>query len=352
MGFSAMTESLIRNIERKALPVVYRLGPNLYGACFWLMKLCVGMQMIKEALRTGRIGRGGLVIESTSGTMGYGLAVAARAHGIAVRLVGDPAIDPHLKNLLELLGVVVDIVGEKLPVGGYQVPRLRRVQSLLGVNPEAYWVQQYDNPANPRAYVAPARTIAEEVGCVDMLVATTGSGGSISGTVQTLRREGHPARAVAVDTHRSVLFGQEDGTRLLRGLGNSIMPSNLDHELVDEVHWVEAADAFCATRELFTDHGLDVGPTTGAAFMVARYIAASNPGKTVVFLGPDRAERYLDSVFSPAWCLSKGAWTESLPEGPYDVAHPRDASGGWARIHWNRRSLESFGLDVRKGVVL
>jgi cysteine synthase A len=327
-------------LRRKALPVVTTLGPNLHAAVFWLMKLCVGLKMVQDALERGQIAPGGLVLESTSGTMGYGLALAARAFGVKVRLVGDPAIDPLLANLLGQLGAEIDIVTEKLPVGGYQVPRLNRLRGILEDHPDALWVKQYDNPSNPAAYTEPARVIAEHVGRVDLLVATTGSGGSISGTTRTLKALGQNPRVIAVDTHNSVLFGQADGPRMLRGLGNSIHPKNLDYTLIDEVHWVTAADAFAATRELFSDYGLDVGPTTGAAFHVAHWLAERNPDRTVLFIGPDRAERYLNSVYSRDWCMENGVWAEAPAEQPYRIIHPDEAHGGWARMIWGRRKFQ------------
>jgi cysteine synthase len=216
--------------------------------------------------------------------------------GMQVELVGDPAIDPIFKEFLEQLGARIHIVHEHLEVGGYQVPRLRKVQELLKNNPGAHWVRQYDNSANPQSYEQSALHIAAEVGKVDVLVAPVGSGGSISGTVRKLRMLGHPANSFAVDTHGSVLFGQVERLRKLRGLGNSILPKNLDYSLIDWVSWVEPADAFCSMRKLFVDHGLDMGPTTGASFMLAEFLARENPNKTVVFLGPDRAERYLSTA--------------------------------------------------------
>lgn len=336
----------IETLKKKSLPTVYPLSDNLFVACFWLMKLGVAFEMLDQAARSGRIRQGGLIVESTSGTMGYGLAIAGRALGMRVQLVGDPAIDPVFEDFLKLLGAEVHIVHEHRDVGGYQVPRLEKVNELeskLG----AYWMRQYDNPANPESYHAAARLIAYKAGHVDYLVAPVGSGGNISGTTRSLRQLGHAAQSVAVDTHGSVLFGQADGTRKLRGLGNSVLPKNLDYSLIDDVHWVEAADAFYATRVLFADHGLDMGPTTGAAFMVADQIAKTNPEKTVVFIGPDRAERYIGTVYSKMWCVANDVYAESLPKGPYRVNHPKEAHAGWATMHWGRRTI--IDIDGKQG---
>ncbi len=134
-----------------------------------------------------------------------------------------------------------------------------------------------------------------------------------------------------------MIFGQRDGPRPLRGLGNSVRPGNVDHTLIDEVHWLEAGDAYCAARILLQDYGLDLGGTSGAAYLVARFLAAENPRKTVVFFAPDRAERYLNTVFNRRWCAEQGLLVDVPTEKPYEVSHPLEARGGWARMDWKRR---------------
>jgi cysteine synthase A len=163
----------------------------------------------------------------------------------------------------------------------------------------------------------------------------------LCGAARWLRSTGHASRAVAVDTHNSVIFGQRDGPRQLRGLGNSIRPGNVDYSLIDEVHWVEAGDAFCAARTLLHTYGLDLGGTSGAAYMVARHVAVANPEKSVVFFAPDRSERYLTTVFNRQWCAEQGLLVDAIPAGPYEVRHPLEAHGGWAKIQWNRRPFVS-----------
>ncbi len=344
--------ALIDTLKAKEMPSIYQVRPNLFAACYWVMKIGVAIEMLGEALKNENAAPGGLIMESTSGTMGYALAITGRALGMKVQLVGDPAIDPFFKGLLEQLGAQVHIVSECLPIGGHQIPRLRKLNELIDHNPGCLWVKQYDNPNNANSYRRTAAHIAASIGRIDIVVATVGSGGSISGTVRALRESGHPARAIAVDTHGSVLFGQEEGPRALRGLGNSIFPRNLDYSLIDEVHWVTAADAFCAARMLFADHGIDMGATTGAAFLVAGHLAHTNPGKRVVFLGPDRADRYLRTVYSRDWCRENGLFTETLPERPYRVLHPREAGRGWAVMHWNRRPIDEVVSVQTCGVPL
>jgi threonine synthase len=146
---------------------------------------------------------------------------------------------------------------------------------------------------------------------------------------------------IGVDTHGSVLFGLPDeGNRLLRGLGNSMMPKNLDHRVFDEVHWVSGQEGFLATRQLHRSHAIFAGPTSGAAFQVARWWNQQNPGATVVALFPDEGYRYQDSVYNDEWLAARGLQLESIPSDPRVCSHPDEVSGSWTQIPWNLRTYE------------
>ncbi|MBY3517401.1 pyridoxal-phosphate dependent enzyme [Rhizobium laguerreae] len=156
------------------------------------------------------------------------------------------------------------------------------MQEVLNANPDAYWTKQYDNPDNPLSYSLVAERLAESVGQVDCLVGSVGSVGSMSGTARFLRDVFPALHVSGGDTHGSVLFGQPDGLRTLRGLGNSIVPNNLDHSQFDDVHWVTAIEALTALRKLHVQHGLFMGPTSGASILVADWVARTSPDNIVV----------------------------------------------------------------------
>jgi cysteine synthase A len=329
-------------VEGMELPRTVVLGSDrLCAAAFPLMKLRPARFMLDQARAEGRIGPGSLIIETSSGTFGLGLALVCREQGYRLMLVADPAIDHRLRRRLEDLGAHVEIVTEPAAVGGYQGARLQRMAELQAAHPDHYWPSQYHNPANPASYAPVAELLVETLGRIDFLVGAVGSGGSMCGTAGYLRRVMPGLRAVGVDTLGSVLFGQPDsGLRLLRGLGNSLMPQNLDHTVFDEVHWVAAAEGFRATRELHRGHALYMGPTSGAAYLAARWIARSHPDAAVVVLMADEAYRYEDSVYDDAWLAAKGARLDVLPSSPRTVAHPRDAGPGWSRFDWGRRTYQ------------
>jgi len=325
------------------LPRIVHLGPNLYGAAFSLMKLLPARHILDRAREDGQLEPGTVVIESTSGTFGLALAMECRLRGRPLVLVSDPAVDPRLRRRMRDLGAAVDIVTEPAAVGGYQQARLDRLAELRSRHPRHFLPAQYSNPDNPGAYGLLAEWLSAAVGRVDVLVGPVGSGGSMCGTVAALRTGGVPGtRAVAVDTPGSVLFGQRDAPRRIRGLGNSLMPANLDHAAFDEVHWVSDREGFAATRALHRRHALYMGPTSGAAWMVAQWKARLEPDARVVVLLPDEGHRYQDTVYDDAWLRRQGLRLRRLPSRPVEVDRPDDGGPEWSWLRWNRRRFEAI----------
>lgn len=325
-------------VDSAALPSIIQLDDNLFGAAFVLMKLLPARFMLDQARASGQVKPGTMVVETTSGTFGLGLAMLCRLRGYGLTLVSDPAIDPPLQRRLEDLGTTVDIVRTPKPVGGFQQARLDRLAELQALHRDHYWPGQYHNPHNPGAYAPVAELLTETIGEVDVLVGTVGSGGSMCGTSGYLRTLFPGLTVVGVDTFGSVLFGQPDGPRKLRGLGNSLMPPNVDHRAFDEAHWLSAAEGFAATRELHREHALFMGPTSGAAYRVARWWAKRHRDAKVVVVFPDEGFRYQDTVYDDSWLRAQGLWRAAPLAEPDLVQRPDERSDGWARFGWNRRS--------------
>jgi cysteine synthase A len=331
------------------LPHVVQLADNLYGAAFFLMKLIPARFILDHARRDGFIEPCMPIIETTSGTFGLALAILSALHDYRLILVSDPAIDLPLLRRMEDLGTRVEIVLEPAPVGGYQRARLDRMAELQVEFPNHFWPSQYDNPHNPGAYAPFVELLVESIGQIDCVVGAVGSGGSLCGTSSFLRVLFPHLHVIGVDTHGSVLFGQPDQKRMLRGLGNSLMPKNMDHTLFDEVHWVSAAEAFNATRELHRSKALYMGGTSGAAYMVARWYAKQHPDANVVVLLPDEGYRYESTIYSDDWLREQGVWLKRAPTEPIHVTLPWEATnmasqlqgkGVWSHMNWKRRSYQ------------
>lgn len=334
-----MSTALYADIaEATLLPRIVRLGPGLFGAVFTLMKLVPARAILRQAVARGELQPDTVVVETTSGNFGLALAMEAALLRRRLVLVSDPVIDPHLRRRLEDLGARVEICERPADVGGYQEARLRRVDEIRARLGRTFWPDQYANPDNPGAYDIVAEHLDSTLGPVDCVVGPVGSGGSMCGTVRALRGGAPHLRAIAVDTQRSVLFGEPDGHRTLRGLGMSVMPPNLDHTLFDEVHWCTAAEAFASTRELHRTHALFQGPTSGAAYQVARWWSARNPGARCVSLLPDDGYRYQATVYDDGWLREGGFDLEAAAREPFDVVRGGAQEDRWSRMLWGRRS--------------
>jgi cysteine synthase len=326
-------------VDATALPRLIWLRPNLIGMAFPLMKLLPARYIIRKALEEGALKPGGLIAETTSGTFGLALAMVARLHGHPLTLVSDPAIDAPLKRRLEDLGATVHIVEKAGASGGYQTARLAVLEQVLADNPGSFCPRQYTNPYNPGSYAPCAEQLSHAAGGIDCLVGSVGSGGSVCGTSSYLRLLFPDLNVIGVDTHRSVIFGQSDAGsgRLLRGLGNSLMPANVDHTAFDLVHWVGASEAFLATRELHCRHAIFAGPTSGAAYLVADWWARENPDSLTAVIFPDEGYRYQDTVYDDAWLEAQGARMEVLPREPVEWDRPHDGDDPWSFYRWGRR---------------
>ncbi|MCI0687685.1 MAG: cysteine synthase family protein [Sporichthyaceae bacterium] len=328
--------------EAYQVPKLIRLAPNLYAACFTLMKMIPARYILRRAEVEGRLPPGTVIAETTSGTFGLALAMQGMHLDRQVILVSDPVIDERLYRRLTDLGAVVDRVPASAAktVGGYQAARLARLEQVRSEHSHTFWPDQYGNPDNPRSYATVAELLLECLGQVDCVVGTVGSGGSMCGTTTYLRSVLPECRAIGVDAHASVLFGQPDGPRELRGMGMSLLPANLDHRIFDEVHWCTARLAYAATRQMHQRHALFMGPTSGAAYLVARWWAAQNPSALTVVLLPDEGYRYQDTVYDDEWLMAAGHLGGSIPAEPVLVADPtRPAEDPWTTYDWARRDL-------------
>jgi cysteine synthase A len=322
-------------------PRMATLSPNLVAAAFPLMKLMPARYILDRAAADGALQTGGRIVETTSGTFGMALALLAAARGYRLTLVtASSLIDAKYRARLEGLGATM-IITEDPHGNGDQLGRLQRLEGIRREEPDCFWPRQYDNPGNALAYAQLAEQMVRTVGKIDCLVGGVGSGGSLCGTGAFLRAVFPHLVIIAVDTHRSILFGQPVGKRVLRGLGNSVLPGNLRHDLVDEIHWVGAYPAFGEARRLLREHGIFQGPTSAAAALVGRWAADSYPGARVAVIMPDEGHRYADTVYDDAWLASLPGWPRKPPSEPRLLRAVEPASeADWTWFPWARRSLD------------
>ncbi|MGW3958515.1 PLP-dependent cysteine synthase family protein [Amycolatopsis sp. NPDC005003] len=289
------------------------------------MKDRPALHMIEQARLRGELAPGAPIVESTSGTLGLGLALAGIVHGHPLTVVTDPGLEPIVHRMLTAHGARVDLVTRPHPTGGWQQARRERVQELLADQPGAYCPDQYHNPDNIAAYAPLALELVAQLGRVDVLVCSVGTGGHSAGVSRVLRQYFPHLKVVGVDTVGSTIFGQPARTRLMRGLGSSIHPRNVDYAVFDEVHWVSPAESVWTCRRLAASQHATGGWSVGAVALVAGWLARTEPADArIAAVFPDGPHRYFDTVYNDEYCARHGLLDSPPGEEPEVLAHPAE----------------------------
>ncbi len=253
----------------------------------------IALAMVEEAEREGRLRPGDTIVEPTSGNTGVGLAMVAAVRGYHLILTMPEDMSPERRALLKRYGAEVVLTPAIEGMSG----AVFAAEELVRKHPAYFMPQQFVNPANPDVH---RRTTAQEIlkatgGEVDAFVAGVGTGGTITGVGQVLRREVPGVRIVAVEPAASpVLQGGRFRPHGIQGIGASFVPGVLDRSLLDEIIGVHDADAQRMAGRLAREEGLLVGISAGANVVAALQVGARlGPGRTVVTILPDTGERYL-----------------------------------------------------------
>ncbi len=253
----------------------------------------LGVALIEDAERTGKLRPGMTLIEATGGNTGIGLAFAAAIRGYRLILTMPESMSRERVALLRHLGAEVI-----LTPGILMRDAVSRAEELLREIPGAIMLDQFRNPANPELH---RRTTAIEIwdgtnGAVDVFVASVGTGGTITGVGEVIKQRKPGARIVAVEpAGAAVLSGGPAGNHQMPGIGVGFIPEVLNRSILDEVIAVSDDAAFDSARRLARTEGIIAGVSSGAALHAAMQIAArpESAGKTIVVILPDTGERYI-----------------------------------------------------------
>ena len=256
----------------------------------------VAYAMITAAEQAGKINQDTVIIEPTSGNTGVGLAFVAASKGYKLVLTMPETMSVERRNLLKALGAEIVLTSGAAGMRG----AIAKAEELAQDNPNSFIPQQFNNPANPAAHRG---TTAEEIwrdtdGKVDIFVAGVGTGGTITGVGEGLKKHNPAVKIIAVEPASSpVLSGGQPGPHALQGIGAGFVPDVLNRAILDEIVPVKNEDAFATSRALSKTEGLLVGISSGAAAWAATEIAKrpENAGKVIVVLLPDTGERYLST---------------------------------------------------------
>jgi cysteine synthase A len=286
----------VQNIEKaeglKARLIVKIESKNPGGS----QKDRVALAMIEDAEAKGLLHPGDTIIEPTSGNTGIGLAWVSAVKGYQLILTMPETMSMERMKLLKALGATLVLTPGSEGMAG----SIAKANELKETIPGSIILGQFDNPANPEAHL---HTTAEEIwrdtdGEVDIFVAGIGTGGTISGTAEGLKRHNPNIKAMGVEPQRSpLLSGGKAGPHRIQGIGANFIPKNYHPEVVDEIIPVTDEEAISAARMLAQKEGLLVGISAGAAFHAALQVARreANKGKMIVVLLPDTGERYLST---------------------------------------------------------
>ena len=257
----------------------------------------IGVNMINAAEKAGKITpQITVIVEPTSGNTGIALAMAAAAKGYKLILTMPESMSLERRAMLKAYGAMLELTPAMAGMKG----AIEKAEELTATIPDAYMPQQFQNPANPEIH---RLTTAEEIwqdtdGKVDILVAGVGTGGTITGVAEVLKKRKPGFRAIAVEpTDSPVMSGGNPGGHKIQGIGAGFIPDVMQMDLIDEVVTVTNDEAFAYGRRLAREEGLLSGISAGAAVAAAVKVAQqeANQGKLIVVIQPSFGERYLST---------------------------------------------------------
>lgn len=306
---------LISDYIYNCMPRIIESNGDVFLA-FEFMKRLPAAWMIKQAIERREISEYTHIIETSSGTFAVGLAEVCNLLNIPCHIVSDPAIRGIPEFLSLQQGASLYIIDKPDKSGNYQQKRLEKIETLKKEFPDHFVPNQYHNPDNAESYsFAVDHLIRATKKIPDSVICTVGSGGSSRGILSSLKVINSSVTGVGVDTPGSVLLGDTNRRRELRGLGNSLLPGNLDAGSLNRRYWLHKAHAVYGTFQLYKNLKIFCGLTSGAAYLAYLHQKHLYPEKSFLTVLPDIGYRYMDDLINPP----PSPWLSDFPQEIADV---------------------------------
>ena len=287
---------LNRIVPKDAARVLVKYeGLNVGGS----IKTRVAYNMIQNAIRQGKITKDTVIVEPTSGNQGIGLALVGAVLGYKVRIIMPDSVSVERRKLMRHYGAEVVLVHDAGNIGDAIETCLQTAMRMQEEDPNVYVPQQFINPANPMIHRhQTGLEILEQVGGpIDGFCSGIGTGGTITGIGETLKALNPHMTIWAVEpANAAILAGGTVGTHLQMGIGDGLIPEILNQEIYEDIYIVSDEEALETARKLAREEGLMCGISSGTNVAAAIQLAKKlGPGKTVVTVLPDTAERYFST---------------------------------------------------------
>lgn len=306
---------VFRDIEFKLYAKMEMLNPG--GS----IKDRTAISILEQGIRSGSINSDTVIIESSSGNMGIGLAQVCSFYGLRLICVVDAKTTNQNIDILRAYGAEIDHITEPDPITGeYLQARIDRVEYLRRTIKNCFWPNQYANVHNPRAHHRTMREIvAATAGQLDYLFCAISTCGTMRGCAEFIKANNLPTKIIAVDAVGSVIFGGQKAKRLIPGHGAAIRPALFQTNLAYDCVHVHDVDCVIGCRRLARREAILAGGSSGAVIAaVEKMIDRIPPNATCVVIFPDRGERYLDTIYSNAWVEAHFGDVAENWEGEYE----------------------------------
>jgi cysteine synthase A len=262
--------------------------------------------ILSKLLKDNIIDKETVIIESTSGNFGVALAAYCKYYGLKFIAVVDPHITIMNEMLIRSFGAEIIKITQPDSCGGYLLNRIEKVKEIVAQIKNIYWINQYENPLNAKAYYQSlGKELCFQIEEVDYIFIGVSSGGTITGVSRKIKENFPNAKVIAVDVEGSCIFNDTSRKRYIPGIGSSKIPKIIDLALIDDVVIVDEYLTINACYELLEKYSFFVGGSSGSVFSgIKKYFEDNHISKPikVVAIFPDRGERYYNTIYDEGWC--------------------------------------------------